>query len=571
MSPSLRAIRWRLILTSLLALVLALGAFYLNQWAYAPSDDQCTWEVQDQRVLVREILPNGVAEDAGLLEGDELLLIHGRRVQADQLAHAQRFINDQPQGRILVYTVRREGQTLRLPVRLIKPFNYTALLVLLAGLVAWAVGLLVVISSPSRKIARHFYYMGVVALLLTLLPALGLDNLPLLYLLPCILLGGLAVGLAPALWLHFFLRFPYPFALRANRRFLALLYAACMVAGLLMELKLGSRILENPAISRALLPLTGASGLGLGLTGLAPLVFIAGLALFWAGTLKQSARKRKALLPALFFTSAILVDLLAYHFILRAAGVSLLFRRESWVFFAPLPLLPLSFAYAIFRHGLFDVRRALLRWVTYFVVLGLTLVAYLGGLALLFAQGSQIIPPVWVGALVGLLALPIGWLLRWLLLALRRRFRRDLNTSRDLILGNLRLTGHGFSEQGLLDGLLGSLKKAFRPQLLILLPVVGGAIQLPAIQEEAEDSFYLAPFQSPAQPLQLPEGLLRDARDNRELVLGLGSDEAAWLNRPGTTLRAHVNALEAQILMLIMVNDEPRAALLLGGKYAELN
>ena len=56
MSPSLRAIRWRLILTSLLALVLALGAFYLNQWAYAPSDDQCTWEVQDQRVLVREEL-----------------------------------------------------------------------------------------------------------------------------------------------------------------------------------------------------------------------------------------------------------------------------------------------------------------------------------------------------------------------------------------------------------------------------------------------------------------------------------------------------------------------------------
>ena len=571
MSPSLRAIRWRLILTSVLALVMSLGAFYLNGWAYAPSDDQCTWEVQDQRVLIREILPNGVAEDAGLLEGDELLLIHGRRVEGGKLAHARRFINDQPQGRILVYTVRREGQTLRLPVRLIKPFQFTALIVLLSGLVAWAVGLLVAISSPSRKIARHFYYMGVLSLLLTLLPSLGLDNLPLAYLMPCILLGGLAAGLAPPLCLHFFLRFPHPFALRGNRRFLAVLYGACLGGGLLLAMKLLLRVLDNPELSRAFLPITRDGGPAMAAACLAPLVFSAGLALFWSGTLKQSPRKRKALLPALFFTTAILVDLLIYHFLLHNSGTSLLFRRESWIFFAPLPLLPLSFAYAIFRHGLFDVRRALFRWVTYFVVLGLTLVAYMGGLALLFAQGSQTLPSVWVGALVGLLALPIGWLLRWLLLTLRRSFRRDLNTSRALILGNLRETRNRFSEKALADTLMASLREAFRPQVLILLPVAGGAIQLPAIQGASEDSFDPAPFQSPPQTLPLAPGLLRNARDNGELVVGLGSDEAPWLNRPGTTFRAHVNALEAQILTLVLVNGEPWAALLLGGKYAELN
>ena len=51
LSPSLRAIRWRLILDQLIALVLALGSFYLNQWVYASSDDQCAWKVQDQRVI----------------------------------------------------------------------------------------------------------------------------------------------------------------------------------------------------------------------------------------------------------------------------------------------------------------------------------------------------------------------------------------------------------------------------------------------------------------------------------------------------------------------------------------
>ena len=107
MSPSLRAIRWRLILASMIALALALGSFYLNQWVFASSDDQCTWKVQNHGVLIQEILPNGAAEEAGLLEGDELLLIHGRKVVATELNKAKRFINSQPEGRILVYTVKR--------------------------------------------------------------------------------------------------------------------------------------------------------------------------------------------------------------------------------------------------------------------------------------------------------------------------------------------------------------------------------------------------------------------------------------------------------------------------------
>ena len=73
------------------------------------------------------------------------------------------------------------------------------------------------------------------------------------------------------------------------------------------------------------------------------------------------------------------------------------------------------------------------------------------------------------------------------------------------------------------------------------------------------------------RPLELPLGILRHARENRELVLGLGSDEAEWVREQGPAVRAHVDALEVQVLTLIMVNEEPFAALLLGGKYAELN
>jgi len=90
LSPSLRAIRWQLILTSVFALAMALGSFYLNNWVYASSDDQCTWRPVGKRVVVAEILPDGVAEEAGLLDGDELLFIHGRKADAKRLTVAQR-------------------------------------------------------------------------------------------------------------------------------------------------------------------------------------------------------------------------------------------------------------------------------------------------------------------------------------------------------------------------------------------------------------------------------------------------------------------------------------------------
>ena len=571
MSPSLRAIRWRLILASMIALALALGSFYLNQWVFASSDDQCTWKVQNHGVLIQEILPNGAAEEAGLLEGDELLLIHGRKVVATELNKAKRFINSQPEGRILVYTVKREGRILRLPVKLVKPFNFTALIVLLTALVAWATGLLVVISSPSQKSARHFFYMGVAALLLSLCFPLGLNTLPTPLLLLSLGFGGLGAGLAPALWLHFFLRFPHPFSLRTNRHFLAALYGGSLVGAFLIMGELLIRSSEHPERFTGFLRVMDSVPGAWVSASFAPLAGLAGLALFWAGSLRQRSRKRKALLPALILASILMADLLIYRFFLmRGAGQSLLFARGGWIYFAPLPLLPLAFASAIFRHGFFDVRLAILRWVTYFVVLGLILALYLGGLAFLFGEGMQVIPAGWAGVLVGLSALPIGWLLRFLLLALRRKFRRDLNTAREVILGNLRETRERFSEEAILNGLARSLQSAYRPQLLLLLLAEGDGFRLPAVTGRDPDRIQ---FGSAGEDLvlKLPPFLLRHARENRELVLGLQSDEAYWIREQGRALRAHVDALEAQVLALIMVNEEPYAALVLGGKYAELN
>lgn len=573
MSPSLRAIRWRLILTSLCALVLALGSFYLNQWVYASSDDQCVWKLKGQRVVIQEVLPYGAAETAGLLEGDELLLVHGRKVAYQDLDKTLRFMNSQPEGRILIYTVRRDGRVLRLPVKLVQPFNVTAIMVLLTGLVAWATGLLVVISSPSRKSARHFYYMGLVSLLVSLWFPLGVSTLPAPLLLLAAAFAWLGMGLGPPLWVHFFLRFPHPFALRTNLRFVRALYVGSLTGAFLVvaDLLLGSW--DRTSGVRALLRFLDWPPLAALFSAFVPAAAVAGLALFWVGVSKQRTRKRRALAPALILTTLVAAELMAYRFfLLHRAGQSLVFARGSWVYYAPLPLLPLSFAFAVFRHGFFDVRRAILRWVSYFMVLGLILAVYLVGLAFLFAEAAQIIPTGWAGALVGLLALPIGWLLRALLVALRRTFHRDLDQAREVIMGGLRETRKRFSEADILGVFSDALRSAFQPHLLEVLPAEAGGFRLPALPARDSTTTSLAAPEPGEQPmLLLPPRLVRHARENRELVLGLQSDEADWVREQGLGLRAHLDALEAQVLALVLVNDQPHAAVLLGGKYSELN
>ena len=585
MIASIRPIRWRITWTSLLVLVLALGSFYLNQWTYAYSDDECWWKLEPvavgqgggaNRIVIREVLPDGVAEQAGILDGDDLVAIQGRKVAAtgDGLTAAQRQINSMPEGRILVYTVQRGPETLHLPVRLVKPFDRAHLMRLITGLLFWALGLLVVLSSPQRKTSRHFYYLGLLFLLLGAQGA-GFQNTPPKAIL--VVIAGIQIltgALLLPLMLHFFLRFPHPFELRRNKAFLKALYGTfallAVVLGIIVLLNtfrgdllpllgVDPQAQASPALIQGVNVLLVFNGLLQGLAVGASCVF------FWIGTFLLGPRQRRAVLPVLLLTTAVLLDLLALGILAQLNRQGLVFRRQMWIFLLPMPLMPLAFAYAILRHRFFDVRSALLRWVSYFAALGLVLVIYLGALALAFAHWLQNIPPGWAGALIGLLALPLGWILRHLLLALRKRFRRDQGTAREIIMGALRENKDRFSEDSLLRDLEDALREAFQPQLMLFLPVEDSAITLPLV-EDSEGEEGRAP-----RRLVLPPNLLRHARENRELVLGLGSDEADWIREQGLGLRTHVDALEAQVLVLVMVNDQPHLALLLGGKYAELD
>lgn len=576
MSLPFKRIHWLMIWFSLLALAISLGAFALNQAAYAGADDQCAWKVERGRVLIQEVLPGGAADQAGIRAGDTLVAIQGKRVTPRNFASMAHGLNDRSAGAVLIYRIQRGDRTLFFSVRLVKPFNGTDLVVLLTGLASWAIGLLVMVSSPQRKVARHFFYLGLLALLLPfVLRQQDMGNTPLPVAVVSTLLAGLVLSLAPPLWLHFFLRFPHPFPLRTHRRFLVWLYGGFLAMGVVATMDSLLRLFARSETLRSLSGILGdllrfadSQSFSWGFHMLVVLAALAGLVLFWVGSLRLPERRRKGLYPALILATATLLDLSVYTFLnLGDSGQSLQFYRDSWIFLVPLPLLPLSFAYAIFRHGLFDIRRAFLRWLSYFGVLGFVLAGYFWLLSWVYAKSLQVMSPQWAGVAVGLSVIPVGWLLRWLMLVIRRKFLRDFDTAREVILGNLRATQKSFSEEVLLDSLVGSLREAFRPHLLKVLPMADGAVPLPPVQEEpAEDGLPVN-----TQMLRLPAWLRRQVRETRERVIGLGSDEADWIRAQGKLVRARVDILEAQVMVLLVVGGEPRWAVILGGKYAELN
>ena len=532
---------------------------------------------------------------ASLMDGDELIAIHDLKIPdfSDQLTYEENwrqvnrtiekmtaFINSTPDGTTVLYTVSRDGQRISRPLELKKEFDTTNAVFLLTGIVAWTIGLLVVLSSPQRKVTRHFFYLGILTLILVAgASTRGNYTVPLGLELITNLCWLLVRILLPPMWFHFFLRFPYGFEIKKYRPLLIGMYAASalvMLPEIMITVGLAISGLKNVDwILRILLdalPVSvNKSNFASG--SLQLLLLGSGVVLFWVGAFKIPGRRRKALLAPLLFSMAIIIDLVIYLWFagtLKGADW-IFFQRSSKYLFFPLPLLPLTFAYAILRHGLFDIRRVIVRWLSYFVALGALVIAYLGAIAFLFvvAMPTQI-PMAWLGVIMGLLALPLSGLFQWLLVTLRRRFKKDIKTAHDLILGNLRETKNRFSDDALLNSLVISIHTAFKPQLFLCLPVKSNRVELPsAVKGHTEDSQTLSGEEQ--RFIKLPQTMLRHAKDNRELVFGLGSDESDWIQAQSMALRRYLDSIGAQILVMLMNGDYPHSVLLLGGKYAELN
>ncbi len=341
--------------------------------------------------VVRAVVPGSGADRAGIRPGDVIVGID--RTFLDSQTHAQTLLNRHRIGDSVSYLVRSGGSIFEVEVELGRrqigdtSYLYAALL----GFLFFGVGAFVVLRQPRLPAARVFFTMCCLFMLFLvcrLRPASysWVDTFVLTT-------GTIALLFLPAAFLHFFLIYPRPvwewrrdpiarvlgWVSRISAKMLPIYLVPPMVylVTVVWARKTGSSL---PLISGA--PMTnwwvmvGYMVLGLGALGLS------------ARYLPDANQRRGAGLVFLGTLFGVV------PFIVLAVAFPSFFNTERFLFYGvvPLILVPITFAYAIIRFGLLDIRVILRKSLLYTVTTAMVTAVYALGIAsfnLLF-RGTQL-------------------------------------------------------------------------------------------------------------------------------------------------------------------------------------
>ena len=353
------------------------------------------------QLMVADVVGGSGADRAGIRRGHHIVGI-GREVLRSE-AHAATLLRSHRIGDSVPYLIdtprgRREV-LVRLGPRRIGSFLY--LEIALLGFAFFSVGSFVLRRRPELGAARLFYLLSILFLVFLVCRMRPASYSPVdVFVLRT---GTAALLLLPAAFLHFFFLFPRPLwegaaaplPALSNRRRRRLVLAALYVLPLLVFvynviycIHRGSWILISGAPRANWWVLGGYMVLGLWA--------LAGN----AGRLTHANERRGAWLVFLGTLFGLV------PFLVFTVGFPSVRHTERYVFYgvAPLVLVPLTFAYAIVRFQLLDIRVILRKSLFYTVTTALITGLYAGGIAAFnwIFQGSMAANSAWFPVLFAL-------------------------------------------------------------------------------------------------------------------------------------------------------------------------
>jgi serine phosphatase RsbU (regulator of sigma subunit) len=316
-------------------------------------------------ITVRDLVPGGAAEKAGIRPGDVVLGIGHRMLRAPIDAPPE--LRRHGIGESVRYLVRRAGEMIETDV-VLEPYRagsiayfYYALL----GASFFLLGVFVYSRRPDDPAAAVFYLLSNLFMLFFVCRLRPASYYWVDYFVQ--MAGTLALFLLPAVFLHFFLLFPERKVFRfadtrpgqdASPRALALLQRflnrSPLFLVLLYTLPPAVYLLQMAALARTGRPVRLIYGAPiLNWILLADYLVLGLLALFHSWwTSEDKARRRQILVLFLGTLGGTL------PFVVFAVSFPSLFRNERYMAWGvvPMALVPLTFGYAIVRFRLFDVR-----------------------------------------------------------------------------------------------------------------------------------------------------------------------------------------------------------------------
>ncbi len=393
--------------TVLLAII-SLISFYFIFNVTAQSNDECLWVMQksngqpfDQvkdwdldslRVVFDKVKTGGVAYEAGIRNGDELISIDGIKAKNTLImTHVLDRVNS---GDYATYLIKRGDKQFETKVQIKKLIDFSGLAFTLLSFIWLVVGFIILMAKPDGKTQKTFYLIGVVAVLYSTISLFYRsnqsadnpinDNRTLGYIINAIWIFGSVFF--PFIYVHFFLQFPNKFKILAYKRFTLVWY---LIPAVLYSVLLANLILfVNRMISGGFLMAMGSAHRYIIFAS----IFIGTILLFINYSRLKSKEERNAIFVILV-SCLIGFGALVYTLTLQNTLADTIFNTPQY--FMPIILIaviPLGFGYSLFRYSLMDMSDVLKNSILYI----LATISLAGIYFLLIYVAGQ-----WISSIIG--------------------------------------------------------------------------------------------------------------------------------------------------------------------------
>ncbi len=337
------------------------------------SNDQCGWVAVDmgkRGLLIKDVVPGGVTDRAGVRDGDTLLRINGKEITGES---ASFLLNSMKRGDTATYTIARGGTQFETKIEIIKLFNTFEASLYLLGFAFLLVGYVVVMTKPEGMIQRKFGTYGIFTMLVFGLYSPNVSHDPMWKVI--LILGFFFAGriLALPVMLKFFLYFPLRRNILERKWLNPLLYGISVLS--LLPLFFGLRLSTSLVLYIVAMPIT---------------FFMFGLGFFTAGYRRVVDPEQRRQLRPIFI--GVILGMLVFFYISILTGIRPFAIVTQPALMLPITLIlatPLTFGYAIFRYGLMDIDLIFERSLIYGAVTATLAAIYIGvvfGIGTLFGM-----------------------------------------------------------------------------------------------------------------------------------------------------------------------------------------